>query len=89
MDLIPHSGPPSRFARWCPSCLVWLEPMVWRGRRRCPTCGSALVRPSLPVKPRPGELRPGIIAEFNDPRDATLGTTTLAKIRAQLQEPHR
>jgi hypothetical protein len=41
------------------------------------------------LKPRPGELRPGIIAEFNDPRDHdTIGTATLAKLRAQLQEGH-
>lgn len=87
MDLIPHSDPPSRFARWCPACLVWLEPIQRRGRRRCGMCGSAVVRQGFQSKPRPGELRPGIIAEFNDPRDHdTFGTATLAKVREQLQE---
>ncbi len=89
MDLIPHSDPPSRCARWCPSCLVWLENEAIRGRRRCGTCGSAVVRQGYKSTPRPGELRPGIIAEFNDPRDQTVGTATLAQLRAQLQESRR
>ncbi len=89
MDLTPLTAPPSRGARWCPSCCAWWLAVDARGRRRCPVCRAALVREMPTPKPRPGELRPGIIAEFNDPRDHTFGTATLAQLRAQFQEPDR
>jgi hypothetical protein len=81
-QLTPDSDPPSRSARWCPACRGWL---LTQGRRRCPTCHTAVVRPmKIPPKPKPGELRPGIIAEFADPRDRYDPARELAKLRAQL-----
>jgi hypothetical protein len=87
MNLTPPTDPPTRSARWCPSCCAWWLAVQARGRRRCPVCRAALVRQMPMPTPRPGELRPGIIAQFNDPRDhVTLGTATLAQIRAQLHD---
>lgn len=85
MTLVPIGDPPSRRARWCPSCAVWIETR----RRRC-HCGTAVVRPPFrSKKPRAGELRPGIVAEFADPRDDYDPTPVLAALRARLQEPTR
>jgi hypothetical protein len=67
MDLTPEGEPPTVWARWCPSCRLWVTHI--NGRRRC-WCGAAVVR--LGYRPRhrePGELRPGVVAEFDDPRD--------------------
>jgi hypothetical protein len=86
INLTPSTDPPSRSARWCPSCCVWWLAIHARGRRRCPVCRAALVRQMPMPKPRPGELRPGIIAQFNDPRDHDVAAATLATVRAQLQE---
>jgi len=81
-QLTPDSDPPSRFSRWCPRCRLWYEHLR---RRRC-GCGAALVRPmKSPPKPKPGELRPGIIAEFDDPRDRYDPRRELAAIRARLR----
>ena len=67
LTLTPVGAPPSRGDRWCPRCTTWIAA---RGRRRCPTCLAALVRAApAPPKLRPGELRPGVIEQFRDPRD--------------------
>jgi len=68
MDLTPEGDPPTRTARWCPSCRMWVEYLS--GRRRC-FCGAAVLRPAYRSRrPRErGELRPGVVAEFEDPRD--------------------
>jgi hypothetical protein len=68
MQLTPDGEPPGRGSRWCPRCQAWIEYAF--GRRRCASCGTALIRPMRPRTPKPGELRPGVIAEFDDPRDA-------------------
>lgn len=86
-DLNPIGEPPSRGARWCPRCRGWLESWQHQGRRRCESCGTALVRPMVrQPTPKPGELRPGIVAEFLDPRDreAQVGARTLAALKARL-----
>lgn len=80
MDLTPIGTPPSRFARWCPRCCAWLE---HTGARRC-LCGTALVRQGKAEKPRPGELRPGIVGEFADMRDRYDPSRELAELRARL-----
>lgn len=85
MDLNPEGEPPSRSARWCPSCRVWI--VFQCGRRRCAACGTAVVRPAKPEKLKPGELRPGIIAEFDDPRDRYDPRGELAAMRARLKKP--
>lgn len=67
LSLTPDSEPPTRSARWCPSCCRWMTEL--RGRLRC-VCGAAVVRPGYQSRHRePGELRPGVVAEFADPRD--------------------
>lgn len=81
MDLTPQGEPPSRGARWCPSCAEWVEHL--RGRRRC-HCGTAVVRQVQVEKPRAGELRPGVVAEFADPRDRYEPVRELAEMRARL-----
>ena len=68
LTLTPIGLPPNRSARWCPSCCAWIERGVLRGRRRC-GCGAAVVRQGLRTKAQPNELRPGVVAEFTDPRD--------------------
>jgi hypothetical protein len=55
-----------------------------RGRRRC-VCGAAVVRQTRHERPVPGELRPGVIAEFDDPRDRFDPTDTLAELRERLR----
>lgn len=84
MDLTPVGEPPSRSARWCPRCQVWDTQA--RGRRRCVLCGAALIRPMVRErKPKPWELRPGVVAEFSDPRDRhEPGARALAEMRARL-----
>jgi tRNA(Ile2) C34 agmatinyltransferase TiaS len=67
LSLTPDGEPPTRSARWCPTCRRWLE----RSGRRCAKCGTAVVRPARRVRHQKGELRPGVIAEFEDPRDGT------------------
>jgi hypothetical protein len=84
-QLTPDGNPPSRFARWCPACRSWY---THTGSRRCGVCGTALVRQAKIEKPKPGELRPGIVAEFADPRDRYDPARELATLRARLQ-PHR
>jgi hypothetical protein len=80
-QLAPDGDPPSRGSRWCPRCRCWYEHLR---RRRC-GCGAALVRPmARQPKPRPGELRPGVVAEFNDPRDHDEAKRTLTELRARL-----
>jgi hypothetical protein len=81
--LTPDGEPPSRGARWCPSCHVWIESAELRGRRRC-WCGTAVVRPAFVSKLKAGELRPGIVAEFADPRDRYDPTRVLTELRARL-----
>jgi hypothetical protein len=68
VSLTPIGDPPSRHARWCPACQLWLE---HTRSRRC-VCGAAVVRQPYRarVRPQAGELRPGIVGEFEDPRDA-------------------
>jgi len=70
VNLQPMGDPPDRSARWCPSCGLWITNL--RGRRRCGLCHTAVVRPPFRSRPRPGELRPGIVAEFDDPRDTRI-----------------
>lgn len=66
-SLTPEGEPPTRGARWCPSCRMWVTQL--NGRLRC-FCGAAVVRPGYRPRHRePGELRPGVVAEFEDPRD--------------------
>lgn len=85
MDLNPIGEPPSRGARWCPSCQGWLDSREHRGRRRCDRCYTALVRPmKIPPKPKAGELRPGTIAEFADPRDRYDPSPLIASLRTRL-----
>jgi hypothetical protein len=82
-SLTPISDPPDRSARWCPACGIWITNL--RGRRRCRLCHTAVVRPMVhPLRPRPFELRPGVIAEFADPRDRYDPTRELAALRARL-----
>jgi hypothetical protein len=81
MDLNPVGEPPTRFARWCPYCQQW---KTHTGARRCVDCGTAVIRQTKVEKPKPGELRPGVIAEFDDPRDRYDATDTLADLRARL-----
>jgi len=80
MDLTPIGEPPSRSARWCPRCQVW-KPHC--GNRRC-ACGTAVVRPARVERSRPGELRPGVVGEFADPRDRYDPSRELAELRARL-----
>ena len=88
MDLTPIGEPPFRGSRWCPMCRRWIDAC---GVRRCPDCHTAVVRPpylglrELVVKPKPGELRPGIIAQFDDPRDRYDPTRALAEMRTRLR----
>lgn len=82
LELTPEGTPPSRFARWCPSCRCWLE---HTGCRRCFYCGAAVVRQPKIVKLKAGELRPGVVAEFADPRDRYDPTRELAALRARLR----
>lgn len=82
MDLNPVGEPPSRSARWCPACQRWI--VFQFGRRRCASCGTAVVRPAKAEQPRPGELRPGVVAEFADPRDRYDPSRELAELRARL-----
>lgn len=67
-SLTPDGHPPCPSARWCPSCCRWMLRAEIRGRRRC-RCGAAVVRQTRGERSLPGELRPGIVAEFADPRD--------------------
>lgn len=85
MDLNPIGEPPSRFARWCPSCRAWF---THTGVRRCAVCQTALVRQTKPetiAPPKPWELRPGVVAEFTDRRDAFDPARELAELRARLK----
>lgn len=85
MDLNPIGEPSSPGDRWCPSCQGWFASWQHQGRRRCECCGTALVRPMKadpPTRPRPFELRPGVIAEFADPRDRYDPSRELAELRA-------
>ncbi len=82
MDLTPIGEPPSRGARWCPSCRCWYG--FIGGRRRCGFCGTAVVRPTKPERSVPGELRPGVVAEFDDPRDLD-DPDPLAELRGRLR----
>jgi hypothetical protein len=67
LDLTPDGEPPTRSHRWCPSCRMWVTHL--NGSRRC-WCGAAVVRQGFRSRHRePGELRPGVVAEFTDPRD--------------------
>ena len=66
LNLLPDGLPPTRWARWCPRCCVWKSTC---GSRRCLECGCAVVRPARYERRRAGELRPGVVAEFEDPRD--------------------
>jgi hypothetical protein len=87
MDLNPVGEPPSYSARWCPSCQRWFDRSAGFGRigRRCPLCFTALVRQIRDTyRPRPGELRPGVVAEFADPRDKYDPARALAELRARL-----
>jgi len=79
-QLTPDSDPPTRGSRWCPRCRLWYE---LRGRRRC-GCGAALVRQPFRTTPKAGELRPGVVAEFADPRDRYDPQRELAELRARL-----
>lgn len=83
MTLTPTSAPPNASARWCPSCGRWIERQEIRGRRRC-HCGAAVVRQTFRERSVPGQLRPGIIAEFSDPRDRYNPARELAELRARL-----
>lgn len=85
--LTPIGDPPTRSARWCPKCHCWV--VFQFGRRRCQACGTAVVRPVKAEKPKLGELRPGIIAEFADPRDRYDPTRELAELRARLKQSAR
>lgn len=82
MDLTPIGEPPSRSARWCPRCQCWYP--YAGGRRRCAVCAAAFVRPTKVEEPRPGELRPGVVAEFADIRDRYDPSRELAELRARL-----
>jgi hypothetical protein len=82
-QLTPESDPPSRSARWCPTCRLWLTELC--GRRRCRFCGAAVVRPAFRSKTKAGELRPGVVAEFADPRDRYDPTRELAALRTRLK----
>jgi hypothetical protein len=86
MDLNPIGQPPSRGARWCPACQRWFERLA--GCRtlgsRGPICAYALVRPTKCDAPKPNELRPGVVAEFDDPRDRFDPSAVLARTRARL-----
>jgi len=44
------------------------------------------VRPAFKTKAKPGELRPGIVAEFDDPRDRCDPARELAALRARLHQ---
>lgn len=81
-QLTPDGDPPSRGARWCPSCREWRTEL--RGRRRC-LCGTAVVRQPFQSKPKAGELRPGVVAEFADPRDSDDPIWELEALRARLK----
>jgi hypothetical protein len=83
MILTPVGDAPDRSARWCPSCTVWITGL--RGRRRCGLCGTAVVRQPFQYKLKSGELRPGIVAEFADPRDRYNPARELADARARLK----
>jgi len=63
IDLTPIGEPPSRCARWCPQCCCWWTHVR---RRRCPACRAAVVRQRPLRIPRPGELRPGIVAQWSE-----------------------
>ncbi len=67
-SLTPDGNPPDKSARWCPVCCQWIDRQEIRGRRRCP-CGAAVVRQTRGERSLPGELRPGVLPEFIDPRD--------------------
>lgn len=84
LTLTPIGDPPNVSARWCPQCCHWIERRQMRGRRRC-LCGAAVIRQTRSEKPRPGELRPGIIAEFSDPRDRYDPSRELAELRERLR----
>jgi hypothetical protein len=67
-SLTPASEPPNRSARWCPGCEAWIDRTELRGRRRC-ACGAAVVRQTRGDRSLPGELRPGVVAMWADPRE--------------------
>lgn len=77
--LTPIGDPPDRSARWCPRHQQWTHQRT----RRC-LCGAALVRQARVDRSRPGELRPGIVAEFHDPRDRYDPSRLIASLRAHL-----
>jgi hypothetical protein len=82
LELTPDSDPPTRHARWCPACREWVTHC--RGRLRC-WCGTAVVRPAWQPRHRePGVLRPGVVAEFADPRDRYDPKRELEELRARL-----
>ncbi len=66
LSLSPIGVPPTSSARWCPRCREW---KTHTGARRCHVCGAAVVRQTRIPKALPNELRPGVDAEFLDPRD--------------------
>lgn len=84
-DLTPIGEPPTRTARWCPRCQAWVE---GHGRRRCATCAAALIRPRVrhaATRSTRDELRPGVYAEFDDPRDRYDPRAVLATLREKLR----
>jgi hypothetical protein len=88
-SLTPTSDAPSRSARWCPRCRAWIEA---HGKRRCETCGTAVVRQLKAEKSIPGELRPGVAPEFDDERDQVESKgaeTDMAKKRTKKTPTHR
>jgi hypothetical protein len=70
-SLTPEGKPPNGSARWCPDCCRWIDRIELRGRRRC-VCGAAVVRQTRGERSLTNELRPGVVAEFEDPRDLAL-----------------
>lgn len=62
----PTCPPPTErtyLYRWCPWCVVWV---YGHGLRRCRECRTALIRRVRPIKAKRGELRPGVVAEWED-----------------------
>lgn len=67
--LTPVGDPPERHARWCPRCVRWILHTEFRAHRwqLCPICCCALVRQARHERSVPGEIRPGVKPEWDDP----------------------
>ena len=82
MTLTPDGPPPERWGwGWCPRHAQWVPTS---GSRLCNYCRTPLVRLPRPEGSLPGELRPGIVGEFADPRDRYDPSRELAELRARL-----